>query len=171
MSASTTTSFVPARDHLRQIERRMLLLVRRMGVRDSLTMRELLACYCEFTGAKIVMQERVLPVDCFFALTIKLADPPNSYVIAYQRETPAWHQDHGIGHELGHIICGHYENGSTGGHFEIDPRQEWEAEYSAALLQRWSYAVARTRGRQRALRPRQPLVDASMPLQERVGWL
>ncbi|MBF6469444.1 hypothetical protein IU427_30395 [Nocardia beijingensis] len=156
---------------VRQIEHRTRLLLQRMQVRELLTMRQLIERYCEFTGATVLLQERLLPVDCFFAMTLKLSAPPDTYVIAYQKATPAWHQDHGIGHEFGHIIAGHYETGSVHRHSAMSAEREWEAEYTANLLARWAYQVGRVLDRQRALRPLQRTEDLSLPLQERMGWL
>ncbi|MGY1867755.1 hypothetical protein ACW9HK_21910 [Nocardia gipuzkoensis] len=156
---------------VREIEHRTRLLLQRMQVRELLTMRQLIERYCEFTGATVLLQERLLPVDCFFAVTLKLSAPPDTYVIAYQKATPAWHQDHGIGHEFGHIIAGHYEAESVHRHSAMSPKMEWEAEYTANLLARWAYQVGRVLDRQRALRPLQRAEDLSLPLQERMGWL
>lgn len=163
--------FVPNPPMVREVEHRTRLLLQRMQVRELLTMRQLIERYCEFTGATVLLQEKLLPVDCFFAITLKLSAPPDTYVIAYQKATPAWHQDHGIGHEFGHIIAGHYETGSVHRHSAMSPEREWEAEYTANLLARWAYQVSRVLDRQRALRPMQREEDPSLPLQERMGWL
>ncbi|NKY28317.1 hypothetical protein [Nocardia gamkensis] len=163
--------FVLSPARVREVEHRTRLLLQRMKVRELLTMRQLIERYCEFTGATVLLQEKLLPVDCFFAITLKLSAPPDTYVIAYQKATPAWHQDHGIGHEFGHIIAGHYETGNVHRHSAMSPEREWEAEYTANLLARWGYEVGRVLDRQRALRPLQRTEDLSLPLQERMGWL
>ncbi|WP_280413219.1 hypothetical protein [Nocardia asiatica] len=163
--------FVPSPAMVRAVEHRTRLLLQRMKVRELLTMRQLIDRYCEFTGATVVLQEKLLPVDCFFAITLKLSAPPDTYVIAYQKATPAWHQDHGIGHEFAHIIAGHYESENVHRHSTTSPEREWEAEYTANLLARWSYEVGRVLDRQRAIRPLQRSEDPSLPLQERMGWL
>lgn len=163
--------FVPDPSRVREVEDRVRTLLRGMGIREGATMRQLVERYCEHFGVRVVFQERVLPVDCFFAVTLKLSVAPDTYVIAYQAATAEWHKDHGIGHEFGHIIAGHYEVGDVAHHSEMSPGMEWEAEFTAHLLSRWSYEVGRALDRRNSLRPTQRSMDLSLPLQESVGWL
>ncbi|MGQ4599109.1 hypothetical protein [Nocardia sp. R6R-6] len=144
-------------------------LLRQLDIREQFTVRQLIDRYSATTGTTLVLQERLLPVDSFFAITLKLSSRPDVYLIAYQQATPRWHQDHGISHEFGHIIAGHYEVDGIRGHSAMSAEMEWEAEYTANLLSRWSYQIGRVLDRQRALRPLHP--DHSLPLRERMGWL
>lgn len=164
-------SFTVHPGKVRAVEDRTRTLLQRMEVREPFTMRQLIERYCACTGAKVILMERLLPVDCFFAITLKVSTGPDGYVIAYQQATSRWHQDHGIGHEFGHIIAGHYEVPNLTRHSMMSAEMEWEAEYIANLLARWSYQVGRVLDRRQALRPLRRAEDLSVPLQERMGWL
>ncbi|MFI5782601.1 hypothetical protein [Nocardia sp. NPDC051570] len=164
-------AFKPNTSQVHAVEDQVRALVRRMGVHQPLGIRQLIERYSEFTGTLILLQERLLPVDCFFAITLKLTSPFDAYAITYQQATSSWHQDHGIAHELGHIISGHYDSRSGTCHFDMSAHMEWEAEFCANLLGRWTYQLGRAMDRTKDLRPLLPLADVSAPLRERMGWL
>ena len=142
-----------------------------MRICEPFSVTELVEHYANYQSIAVVLRARVLPVDSFSAVTLNSEDGKTFYIV-YQKETSPSHQDHIIAHELGHIVCGHYQQmAGTVGHEAMTPKMEWEAEASARLLMRWSALLQKVIDRSSSVRPGIDIEDYASPLRDRIGWL
>lgn len=165
------SAFTPSRADKKQVKGRLRELLRAMQISEPFSVAELVEQYANYRGISIVLRPRVLPVDSFSAMTLNSNDGKTFHIV-YQQETSPPHQDHIIAHELGHIVCGHYQQmAGNAGHETMTPRMEWEAEASARLLMRWSALLQRVIDRSSSVRPGIDIEDYASPLRDRIGWL
>lgn len=61
--------------------------------------------------------------------------------LAYEQNTSAVHQEHIVLHELGHLLCGHNENGS----FTAELFRHFEPEVALGALGRTNYSTVEER--------------------------
>ncbi|GHF23459.1 MULTISPECIES: ImmA/IrrE family metallo-endopeptidase [Streptomyces] len=137
--------------NFKRLHRRSLELVRSLDIPSPFDIWELCGRVAERHGRPIRLEPVRLPVDGPCGLWISATDVD---YIFYEQDTSQLHQEHIIAHELGHVICGHKENGVLGEETSrlllptLDPRmvqgvlartyytsaEEQEAEMVASLI-------------------------------------
>jgi hypothetical protein len=88
-----------------QLRVRCRNLLRDLDIRPPLDVAQLCARIGGYRGRPIHLVEWPLAIPGPFGLSFEAALPDGvGDVIAYQRDTSKWHQDHIVLHELGHIL-------------------------------------------------------------------
>lgn len=153
----------------RRLRRQCRLLLRELDIQPPLDVRVLTQRLAATRGRKIQLLEYPLPVPGPFGMWYGLSDRD---VIWYQQGTAAWHQEHIILHELGHLLAGHPSDAEVDDEMTaeiaanppagIDPRElgggasrrrrtcyddqrEREAELTATTIQEWASVLRRNR--------------------------
>lgn len=133
-------------------------LLEALGMRRPVDAHELCRRLAPHLGRQVHVQGRELPTAHATGAVLRVVEPTDAYVIAYQAATAAGHQAHVIFHEVMHIVRGHLDRPATDepliscrGIEELDSAQpaespghserlwmEWEAEAGATILTEWS---------------------------------
>lgn len=87
-----------------RLRKRCRTLLRRLDIQPPLNLQNLIDRVAADRGQPIELHAHPLPIPGPFGVWFGLRDRD---LICYQQGTTAWHQEHIILHELGHVLSGH----------------------------------------------------------------